>query len=56
MQVHFERRTGNERRQAEPASPAGIEEESQWNDASFGLECDENFDPYWEPLKGQDDD
>ena len=56
MQVHFDRRTGNDRRQAEGASSAGIEQASPWHEASFGVECDENFDPYWEPIKGQDDD
>jgi hypothetical protein len=55
MQVHYERRSGSDRRQAErPSHTCDRRREALF---SYGVgEHGEIFDPYWEPVKGQDDD
>ena len=55
MEVHSERRTGNERRQLQRGSSVGTGKEAQWRNADDD-EPFETYDPYWEPHKGQDDD
>lgn len=57
MQNHLERRTGTDRREINLSSASGFE--WKWNDPSMGFlagDDDDPYDPYWEPLKGQDDD
>ena len=62
MQNHFERRTGTDRRAMKLSSTTSIGQESLWNETSGGGMFGDGdhtydpFDPYWEPLKGQDDD
>ena len=57
MQNHLERRAGTDRRETNRSSAAGYE--WKWNDPSMGFlagDDDDPYDPYWEPVKGQDDD
>lgn len=57
MQNHLERRAGTDRREINRSSTAGYE--WKWNDPSIGFlagDDDDPYDPYWEPVKGQDDD
>lgn len=61
MQTNLERRTGADRRQINLSSIATLGSERRWNEASLssitnGDETDDPYDPYWEPVKGQDDD
>ncbi len=59
-EAHSERRSGSERRKF--GRSAGISaSELHWNGISFDPTTDgegtyDPYDPYWEPLKGQDDD
>ncbi|MBS1229188.1 MAG: hypothetical protein H6R17_2465 [Proteobacteria bacterium] len=55
MQTHFERRTGTDRRGANRS--AGTE--WRWYETSLGTSAGgeyDPYDPYWEPVIGQDDD
>ena len=56
MQIHFERRTGTDRR-SNNRSTTGPE--WRWYESSLGTPAGgsyDPYDPYWEPVKGQDDD
>jgi len=58
MQIHLERRTGTDRREIRlsgghewPGSEASL-----GSQAGDDTEIYDPYDPYWEPVKGQDDD
>ena len=59
MQVHTERRTGKDRRQFNRSSDAIL---GSCSEIVFGTSTHDGNgtydpnDPYWEPVKGQDDD
>ncbi len=56
MQINSERRTGADRRGAN-RSAAGVE--WRWYESSLGTSAGgeyDPYDPYWEPVNGQDDD
>ena len=58
MQDHLERRAGTDRRETNLSSMAAGHQ-LRWDDASKGFlagDDDDPYDPYWEPVKGQDDD
>ena len=55
MQIHLERRTGTDRRHIERFSAIPHGQDPHWFEAS-GDEPYDPIDPYWEPVKGQDDD
>ncbi len=62
MQINSERRTGADRRQIKLSSSATLGPERRWHEASLGSmagngdEIYDPYDPYWEPVSGQDDD
>jgi hypothetical protein len=56
MQIHFERRTGSDRRGANRSTAAT---EWRWYEGALGTLAGgsyDPYDPYWEPVIGQDDD
>ena len=62
MQNYFERRAGTDRRAVKLFTSSGIGIDSAWQEpypgAMFGdgETTYDPYDPYWEPIKGQDDD
>jgi len=61
--MQIERRAGAERRNINlPSITFRRQQERRWNGSGQSLrvvngeESYETFDPYWEPVKGQDDD
>ena len=56
MSTHFERRTGADRRGTDRAAAGS---EWRWYESSLGTSAGgvyDPYDPYWEPVNGQDDD
>ena len=61
MQIQIERRSGSDRRQHHPSVAGGYGSDARWNGISFDPTTDgdgtyDPYDPYWEPVKGQDED
>ena len=62
MQVHSERRSGAERRQDTRYSTPAPGPDLRGYGAALGIgaaggdDAYDPYDPYWEPVKGQDDD